>query len=74
MTSKLYIIEIIVTFFEVYMKYLNLIGRTSELFANDMYDQNLLLNELVSNGRFLVIGGAGSIGQAVTTEIFRRNP
>ena len=28
----------------------------------------------VSSSRFLVIGGAGSIGQAVTREIFRRNP
>ena len=32
------------------------------------------LEALVSNSRFLVIGGAGSIGQAVTREIFKRNP
>jgi FlaA1/EpsC-like NDP-sugar epimerase len=29
---------------------------------------------LVADSRFLVIGGAGSIGQAVTREIFKRNP
>ena len=29
---------------------------------------------MVAGSRFLVIGGAGSIGQAVTREIFRRNP
>jgi FlaA1/EpsC-like NDP-sugar epimerase len=32
------------------------------------------LYEQVSTGRFLVIGGAGSIGQAVTKEIFKRTP
>ena len=32
------------------------------------------LAKLVSRSRFLVIGGAGSIGQAVTREIFKRNP
>jgi FlaA1/EpsC-like NDP-sugar epimerase len=29
---------------------------------------------LVEGSRFLVIGGAGSIGQAVTREIFKRHP
>ncbi len=29
---------------------------------------------MVANSRFLVIGGAGSIGQAVTREIFKRKP
>ncbi|MFM5344960.1 UDP-N-acetylglucosamine 4,6-dehydratase [Aeromonas veronii] len=28
----------------------------------------------MTNSRFLVLGGAGSIGQAVTKEIFKRNP
>jgi FlaA1/EpsC-like NDP-sugar epimerase len=32
------------------------------------------LIEIVSSSRFLVIGGAGSIGQAVTKEIFKRKP
>ena len=29
---------------------------------------------MVQNSKFLVIGGAGTIGQAVTREIFRRKP
>ena len=32
------------------------------------------MRDLVEESRFLVIGGAGSIGQAVTREIFKRNP
>jgi polysaccharide biosynthesis protein capD len=53
---------------------LNLIGRTNELFYADIRKfENELLNK-VSNSTFLVIGGAGSIGQAVTKEIFKRNP
>ena len=32
------------------------------------------LSEKVASSRFLVIGGAGSIGSAVTREIFKRNP
>jgi UDP-N-acetylglucosamine 4,6-dehydratase len=32
------------------------------------------LSEIVGRSRFLVIGAAGSIGQAVTREIFKRNP
>ena len=53
---------------------LGLIGRESALFDVDI---NTFSNELaakISGGRFLVIGGAGSIGQAVTKEIFKRHP
>jgi FlaA1/EpsC-like NDP-sugar epimerase len=32
------------------------------------------LKRIISSSAFLVIGGAGSIGQAVTKEIFKRNP
>ena len=32
------------------------------------------LSDIVSNSKFLVIGGAGSIGSATTKEIFKRNP
>lgn len=56
------------------MKYLNLIGRSSELFVKDIYDRNQKLSQAVQSSRFLVIGGAGSIGQAVTKEIFKRHP
>ena len=56
------------------MDILKLIGRTAALFDNDISSRRKELEALVSNSRFLVIGGAGSIGQAVTREIFKRNP
>jgi FlaA1/EpsC-like NDP-sugar epimerase len=56
------------------MDILNLIGRTSPLFEEDISSRRKELEALVSSSTFLVIGGAGSIGQAVTREIFKRNP
>jgi FlaA1/EpsC-like NDP-sugar epimerase len=56
------------------MNILSLIGRSSPLFEEDMLTSGVELKGLVSKGRFLVIGGAGSIGQAVTREIFKRDP
>ena len=56
------------------MDILNLIGRDNELFIKDIANHEKELKEVVSTSRFLVIGGAGSIGQAVTKEIFKRNP
>lgn len=56
------------------MNILNLIGRKEELFSADITRHVKELSEIVSASRFLVIGGAGSIGQAVTKEIFKRNP
>lgn len=56
------------------MNTLNLIGRNQELFSTDVYRSKKELKEIVSNSSFLVIGGAGSIGQAVTKEIFKRTP
>lgn len=55
-------------------KILNLIGRTQELFIQDINNCNEQLENIVSSSSFLVIGAAGSIGQAVTKEIFKRNP
>ncbi|KIC63409.1 UDP-N-acetylglucosamine 4,6-dehydratase [Chryseobacterium taiwanense] len=56
------------------MNILSLIGRTSELFSNDIKNHEKELFHIVSNSKFLVIGGAGSIGSATTKEIFKRNP
>lgn len=56
------------------MDILNLIGRTSPLFEEDISSHRKQIESLVSSCTFLVIGGAGSIGQAVTREIFKRNP
>ncbi len=56
------------------MNILNLIGRTKELLYQDINSHEEELQKIVGNSKFLVIGGAGSIGQAVTKEIFKRNP
>ncbi len=53
---------------------LDLIGRKKELFISDITKYNEEIRSIVSSSTFLVIGGAGSIGQAVTKEIFKRNP
>ncbi|MCF6254128.1 MAG: UDP-N-acetylglucosamine 4,6-dehydratase [Thiomicrorhabdus sp.] len=53
---------------------LSLIGRTNELFECDVALHEIKLSHIVSSSSFLVIGGAGSIGQAVVKEIFKRNP
>ena len=53
---------------------LNLIGREKELFTEDINSNKDELIKIITNSSFLVIGGAGSIGQAVTKEIFKRNP
>jgi NAD(P)-dependent dehydrogenase (short-subunit alcohol dehydrogenase family) len=52
----------------------HIIGREYNLFAADLARAEPTLQALVSGRSFLVIGGAGSIGQAVTREIFRRRP
>lgn len=53
---------------------LDLIGRQKELFEDDIQKHDKELREIINQSSFLVIGGAGSIGQAVTKEIFKRNP
>ena len=56
------------------MNILSLIGRDKELFDRDIAAYDNKLRRIVEGSRFLVIGGAGSIGQAVSKEIFKRNP
>jgi FlaA1/EpsC-like NDP-sugar epimerase len=55
-------------------KILNLIGRNKLLFTDDIEKFSKDLDEAVLQSNFLIVGGAGSIGQAVTKEIFKRNP
>ena len=55
-------------------KILNLIGRTKVLFEDDIKYHHDELKKIVSSSSFLVIGGAGAIGQAIVKEIFKRNP
>lgn len=53
---------------------LSIIGRKKELFCDDINIHEQQLRSIISSARFLVLGGAGSIGQAVTKEIFQRKP
>ena len=56
------------------MDILSLIGRDTELFGEDINQNHNFLKNQVEKSKFLIIGGAGSIGQAVTQEIFKRDP
>ena len=56
------------------MDTLSLIGRTQALFESDIKKHEDHIRSIITNSRFLVIGGAGSIGQAVSREIFKREP
>ncbi|XGC82487.1 UDP-N-acetylglucosamine 4,6-dehydratase [Bdellovibrio bacteriovorus] len=53
---------------------LSLIGRNKPLFTEDLESIESKISDKVSKSSFLVLGGAGSVGQAVTKEIFKRNP
>jgi hypothetical protein len=53
---------------------LNIIGRDTPLFSTDIDRHDSWLRDQIGGSRFLVIGGAGSIGQAVVREIFARDP
>jgi len=53
---------------------LGLIGRTEKLFTDDLKACDQDLHDLIRESSFLVIGAAGTIGQAVTKEIFARCP
>jgi len=53
---------------------LNLIGRNEPLFKSDLAGKETELREVVNASTFLILGGAGSIGQAVAKEIFKRKP
>jgi len=53
---------------------LNIIDRSDNLFKDDLNRLESELKNTVSESKFLVLGGAGSIGQAVVKEIFCRNP
>jgi FlaA1/EpsC-like NDP-sugar epimerase len=54
--------------------YLSLIGRSSVLFSPDILCKEEALREIIQQSRFLIIGGSGSIGQAVSREVFKRDP
>jgi len=53
---------------------LPLIGRTEPLFEKDISENEKKLSEIVKNSKFLVIGGAGTIGSSICRELFKRDP
>lgn len=53
---------------------LKLLGRKNPLFSSDISSSESRLCEEILRSKFLVLGGAGSIGQAVVKEIFKRQP
>lgn len=53
---------------------LHIIGRTHPVFKRDIADNEAELSRIVGASSFLVIGGAGTIGQALVKEIFKRGP
>ncbi len=53
---------------------LELIGRDAPIFNEDLAIHGQSINDAIAESRFLVVGGAGSIGSAVVREIFARNP
>jgi len=53
---------------------LEFIGRSKKLLDFDISSNHAVISENISKSKFLILGAAGSIGQAVTKEIFKRNP
>ena len=56
------------------MDYLALVNRNKKLFTNDIQLYEEKLTDIVKGNSFLVIGGAGTIGQSVVKQIFKRDP
>ena len=56
------------------MNLLDLLSREKSLFSKDLEYNHKKISNLVKKSNFLVIGGAGTIGQACVKEIFKRNP
>ena len=53
---------------------LSMVGRTNPLFEEDIRNNEKELSEIIKSSRFLVIGGAGTIGSAICRELFARDP
>lgn len=56
------------------MDVLHIVGRAAPLFRRDLERHGTCIDETVAGSRFLVIGGAGSIGASVVHELFVRQP
>ena len=53
---------------------LQLLDRHEPLLTRDIAIHQQQLEQVISRSSFLVLGGAGTIGQAVCKEIFKRQP
>ena len=53
---------------------LELLGRQHPILTADITSHHQQLSQVVLSSTFLVLGGAGTIGQAVCKEIFKRHP
>ena len=56
------------------MNLTSILGRTASFFHEDIQAHEAELGRVIKESTFLVIGGAGTIGQAVTMELFKRSP
>lgn len=56
------------------MDFSKIINRSEHLFNDDLIQHESSLREIIKKSHFLVLGAAGSIGQSVTKELFKRNP
>lgn len=56
------------------MDILKILGRDRTLFSKDVTSNESRVRDIVKGARVLVIGGAGTIGQAVVREFFKRDP
>ena len=55
------------------MNQLSILSRTKSLFLKDLEKNSDSIKKIVGNSSFLVVGGAGSIGQAVSEQLFALN-
>ena len=51
-----------------------LLSRNESIFNSDITSNEIFLCNEIKNNNFLVIGGAGTIGQSIVLELFKRKP
>ena len=56
------------------LDYSKVIGREEDLYKEDLRVLEQEIIDKVQSSKFLVVGAAGTIGQAISKEIFKRNP
>lgn len=53
---------------------IEIVGRKQKIFSRDIAEHSELFEATITSNKFLVIGGAGTIGSAVVKELFKHNP